>query len=113
MNCILDTHTLLWFVGGDKRLPDKNRRIIESPANRLVVSAASLFEIAIKVKVGKMDLSESLNAVFQDVEASFIEVLPITSKHLLEYQHIPFYADHRERSDAPAVRPPDHRYCNS
>ena len=50
MHYLLDTHALLWFTGGDKRLSDKARKIIEDIDNKLSVSAASLFEIAIKVK---------------------------------------------------------------
>jgi PIN domain nuclease of toxin-antitoxin system len=64
-----------------------------------MVSAASLFEITIKGKVGKMDLMASLNAVYQDIEASFIGILPITTSHLLEYQNIPLFADHRDPFD--------------
>ncbi len=64
-----------------------------------MVSTSSLFEIAIKVKVGKMDLIESLKAVYQDIEASFIKIVPITATHLLEYQNIPLYADHRDPFD--------------
>ena len=99
MNYLLDTHTLLWFIGGDKQLPEKNRKIIEDPTNRLMVSAASLFEITIKVKVGKMDIMTSLKAVYQDIEASFIGILPIMTTHLLEYQNIPLFANHRDPFD--------------
>ncbi len=99
MNYLLDTHALLWFTGGDKRLSNKARKIIEDIDNKLSVSASSLFEIAIKVKIGKMNLTKSLDTVFRDVQTASIIVLPITQPHLQEYQNIPLYADHRDPFD--------------
>lgn len=99
MDYLLDTHALLWFTGGDKRLSDNARKIIEDVDNRLMVSAASLFEISIKVKIGKMDLKKSLDVVYRDIQTASIDVIPIEPSHLLTYQNIPFYADHRDPFD--------------
>ena len=54
MKYLLDTHTLLWFLKGDKKLSDKARGLIDNPANRKFLSIASLWEIAIKVSLGKL-----------------------------------------------------------
>lgn len=51
---LLDTHTFLWFVLGSDRLSPNARRAIEDPANTIYVSAASVWEIAIKRKIGKL-----------------------------------------------------------
>lgn len=99
MNYLLDTHALLWFTGGDKRLSDKARTIIEDTDNNLITSAASLFEISIKVKIGKMDLKKPLYVVYRDIQEALIDIIPIEPLHLLEYQNIPFYADHRDPFD--------------
>ncbi len=56
MKFLLDTHTLLWFIEGDAQMSFKAREIIENPRNEIVVSSASLFEVAIKLKIGKLAL---------------------------------------------------------
>ena len=51
---LLDTHTLLWWFDGDPRLSSKVRKLIESDANEIFVSAASVWEITTKVRIGKL-----------------------------------------------------------
>ena len=46
-----------------------------------------------------MDLTKSLDTIYRDVQAASINILPITQPHLLEYQNIPLYADHRDPFD--------------
>jgi PIN domain nuclease of toxin-antitoxin system len=48
MNLLLDTHAFLWFIGGDKQLPEKSVELIKNPENNCFISIASLWEIAIK-----------------------------------------------------------------
>jgi PIN domain nuclease of toxin-antitoxin system len=57
MNLLLDTHTFLWFIMGNPDLSGKARAAIEDLANEKYVSVASVWEIAIKVSVGKLSLS--------------------------------------------------------
>ncbi len=99
MDYLLDTHALLWVTEEDKRLSNKVRKIVEDTDNRLIISMASLFEIAIKVKIGKLDLMRPLGTVYQGILTSSIDVFPIEPSHLLEYQNIPLYADHRDPFD--------------
>jgi PIN domain nuclease of toxin-antitoxin system len=58
MNLILDTHTILWFFWDDPQLSDAAKAVITDPGNRKLVSAASCWEIAIKVSLKKLDLGE-------------------------------------------------------
>ena len=55
MGVLLDTHALLWWLSDDEALGEKARSQIAEPDNAIVVSAASLWEIAIKQGLGKMD----------------------------------------------------------
>ena len=55
MKLLLDTHLLLWAAGEPNRLPSVARKLINNPANELLVSAASLWEIAIKRGLGRED----------------------------------------------------------
>lgn len=56
MRLLLDTHTFLWAISAPYKLPSKSRAAIEDKANEAFVSAVSLWEIAIKVRLKKLDL---------------------------------------------------------
>ena len=56
MNLLLDTHAFMWFVNGDPMLGDGAKKSIESIDNKNFVSVASLWEIAIKINIGKLSL---------------------------------------------------------
>ncbi|MYH02339.1 MAG: type II toxin-antitoxin system VapC family toxin [Nitrospira sp. SB0675_bin_23] len=53
MTFLLDTQVLLWAAGASRRLPDDARALIENPENELVFSAASLWEVAIKLTLSR------------------------------------------------------------
>lgn len=57
MKLLLDTHTFLWFIIGSPNLSAAARSLIEDTANEKFVSVASLWEIAIKLSIGKLTLS--------------------------------------------------------
>lgn len=54
MRVLLDTHTLLWWLDGDRRLSRKARAAIEDPSTTVLVSAASAWEITTKARIGKL-----------------------------------------------------------
>ncbi|MBA3884243.1 MAG: type II toxin-antitoxin system VapC family toxin [Acidobacteria bacterium] len=54
MRLLLDTHALLWWLDGDRRLPPKVRRIIADGTNAVFVSAASAWEISTKYRLGRL-----------------------------------------------------------
>lgn len=56
MTILLDTHAFLWFVAGDERLPVAARKAVETPQNRVLLSIASLWEMAIKISLGRLML---------------------------------------------------------
>jgi PIN domain nuclease of toxin-antitoxin system len=57
---LLDTHTFLWWITDDPRLSHRVREIIGDGENKLFLSAASSWEIAIKARIGKLDLPGDL-----------------------------------------------------
>ncbi|GAB2795673.1 type II toxin-antitoxin system VapC family toxin [Rhabdobacter roseus] len=99
MPLLLDTHALLWFIGGDNQLSAQARKLIEDPSNRVMVSTISLVEMTIKIKLNKLSLKKPLNEIYRDIRSAFIEVLPISPSHLIEYQNVPLYAEHRDPFD--------------
>lgn len=54
MRLLLDTHALLWWLDGDRRLSPKARRAIANASNTILVSAASAWEITTKARLGKL-----------------------------------------------------------
>ncbi len=58
MRLLLDTHSFLWFIGGDTSLSARARSLIEDDRNEVFLSIASLWEIAIKVSLGKLRLEQ-------------------------------------------------------
>jgi PIN domain nuclease of toxin-antitoxin system len=77
VNLLLDTHAVLWWLA-DQELNDEARDLIASPDNLVLVSAASVWEIAIKRSLGKLRTGEDLVAAID--EAGF-DPLPITFEH--------------------------------
>lgn len=81
---LLDTHTLLWFLNGDVQLSSKAKETIIVPQNKCFISIASLWEIAIKIKLGKLTLQFELQELVLYLNRSNIELLPIAFEHILE-----------------------------
>lgn len=80
MRVLLDTHILLWALRDDPRLSNKARKLIENAAE-IYVSAATFWEMAIKVGLGKLDVD--LDEIREYcLESGFVE-LPITSEHAI------------------------------
>jgi PIN domain nuclease of toxin-antitoxin system len=94
---LLDTHAFLWFVFDDPRLSPRAAESIES-ASSVALSVASLWEIAIKVQLGKLELGMGLPAFFAEhVERTELEIVPLELSHLLEYASLPLH--HRDPFD--------------
>ncbi|MFN0013019.1 MAG: type II toxin-antitoxin system VapC family toxin [Saprospiraceae bacterium] len=90
MKFLLDTHAFLWFNQGDPKLSSKARDLIENPQNEMLVSMASLWEIAIKNSLGKMELDNGFEAVMDYVTKNKFELLYITYEHTRQQNQLPF-----------------------
>ncbi|MEQ1744767.1 MAG: type II toxin-antitoxin system VapC family toxin [Saprospiraceae bacterium] len=97
MNLLLDTHTFLWYYSGSTELSQKARQAIEHPGNIFFVSVASLWEIAIKNSLGKLDLDAPLPVFFQDVLQKGFSLMPIDLAHILQSATLSFH--HRDPFD--------------
>lgn len=96
MRQLLDTHTFIWFVTGSSRINNKVREQIESNDNLL--SIASLWEIAIKSSIGKLDLELSIEQLVEEqIIANGIELLDITTEHIAVVANLPLH--HRDPFD--------------
>jgi PIN domain nuclease of toxin-antitoxin system len=82
MNLLLDTHRFLWFIAGDSALSKTARSAIEDVDNNLYMSVASLWEIAIKVSIDKLTLSEPFEILIpEQLSENGIELLDISIEH--------------------------------
>lgn len=87
---LLDTHTLIWYINGDPELSQAARAAIEADNTINFVSIASLWEIAIKISLGKLDLKTPFNQIGRQIEANGFEILPITFEDTLTLSTLPF-----------------------
>ena len=81
MDCLLDTHSFLWFINGDNALSLAARKHIEDISIAKYVSLASLWEVAIKVNLGKLQLDMPFNELQEHITNNGFELLPITFEH--------------------------------
>ncbi|HTW30304.1 MAG TPA: type II toxin-antitoxin system VapC family toxin [Candidatus Sulfotelmatobacter sp.] len=98
MRVLLDTHTLLWCFNASSSLSPKARRLIEDGSNEIIVSAASAWEIATKVRLGKLPTGEELVSDFdQYLSRLGFESLPISVEHAVRAGRLP--GEHRDPFD--------------
>jgi PIN domain nuclease of toxin-antitoxin system len=98
MRLLLDTHALLWSFNSDPSLSAEARRVIEDGSNEIFVSAASAWEIATKVRLGKLptgyDLILDLNSYLMQLG---FESLSVSTKHAVRAGMLP--GGHRDPFD--------------
>ena len=81
MRALLDTHALLWWLSDDPALTRADRKTITETKNTLIVSAASAWEIAIKVRLGKLPTATDLVADFSGhIEREGFQLLAISGE---------------------------------
>ena len=92
MKLLLDTHAFLWFVGGDEALSSRGRLAIEDLENHKLVSMVSLWQIAIKNSIGKLDLEKPFEQLIpEQLQASGFEVLGMSIGHLTKLTQLPLH----------------------
>jgi PIN domain nuclease of toxin-antitoxin system len=90
MRLLLDTHLFLWVLAGSPRLKPAARARIEA-ADEIFVSAASIWEIAMKVRLGK--LVADVNAVLPAMAESGFSELPVRAHHAARVASLPAHHD--------------------
>ena len=91
MEFLLDTHTFLWFAFGDEKLPIQIQDKIKNLKNSCFVSVASMWEISIKQRLGKLNSTLSIDKLFKLAEKNQIEILQISSEHLMKLSKLPLH----------------------
>lgn len=89
MKILLDTHVLLWVAGDPAQLSAHARKLLEDPQNQLYFSAASLWEISIKNKLGRTDFKVDLPVLRRNLLDYGFEEIVINSTHTLAVEALP------------------------
>lgn len=89
MRLLLDTHLLLWAAGPSPRLSVQARRLIDDPDNELVVSAASLWEIAIKSGLRRPNFRIDAALLRRNLLNNSYQELAVTSEHAVAVANLP------------------------
>ncbi len=96
--CLLDTHTFLWLATDDGRLGDTAREMVRDPATDLFLSVASVWELAIKKSLGRMDLTIPLSRFIEDqLKHLRTSLVDVRCDHALLVETLPFH--HRDPFD--------------
>ena len=89
MRVLVDTHLLLWAAAGSRRLPKQARLLLEDPRNEVHYSAASLWEIAVKLALRRSDFKVDLARLRPALSAMGFSELPVTGVHAQRLATLP------------------------
>ena len=98
MRVLLDTHAFLWWITDDERLSAPARAAISSGDNLIFVSAATVWEIVVKSRLGRLPIREQIEGFIPaELEANAFQPLSITVRHALRLESLPDH--HRDPFD--------------
>lgn len=92
MNLLLDSHTFIWMHNEPSKLSTRAAMEIVVLSNSLFLSIASIWEIQIKIQIGKFNFKDSLaDVIAKQQKSNGLQILPITLSHILELDNLPFH----------------------
>ena len=98
MKVSLDTHAFLWAIAGDDRLSETAGKTFLNPDNSLFFSAASFWEICIKISLERLSPNSGwLKTIEEEMRVNATQWLPIEMQHCVEFTKLPFH--HRDHFD--------------
>ena len=92
MKLLLDTHIFIWWADQPEKLSNAVLSALEDEANELLLSVASVWEMQIKIQLGKLKLRLPLKALVKNQqETNDLTVSPVTLTHVLAVGDLPFH----------------------
>ena len=92
MKLLLDTHIFLWWADNPEKLSQAALSALQDEANELLLSVASVWEMQIKIQLGKLKLSRPLKHLIKNQqETNQLNLLPVELKHVLALDALPFH----------------------
>jgi PIN domain nuclease of toxin-antitoxin system len=89
MKLLLDTHAFIWWHDEPERLSARVLALCQDPANQLWLSVASLWEIQIKSRLGKIGLRKPLPALVEEEQANGLSLVDVRAAHVFELDSLP------------------------
>ncbi|MBV8451648.1 MAG: type II toxin-antitoxin system VapC family toxin [Deltaproteobacteria bacterium] len=97
MRLLVDTHVLLWAIAEPQKLPGTSQAKLEAAENEVLFSAASIWELAIKLQIGRLVLPIGLEDLMDAAKIMGFTELPVSAAHAAGVWHLPLY--HRDPFD--------------
>ena len=97
MRILVDTQSFIWFVEISNQLPILIRRELEDSKNSIIISIASLWEMAIKISLNKLHLSCDIVEMIEKIYSNGFEILPNQPNHIIKLSSLKFL--HRDPFD--------------
>jgi PIN domain nuclease of toxin-antitoxin system len=89
LRVLLDTHALLWWLADAPDLSDRARNVIADPDTAVLVSTGSIWEVAIKARLGRLDMPDDLDGFFaRQLPLNGFTVLPVHLRHAARVRHL-------------------------
>lgn len=90
MRLLLDTHTFIWSFSNTKKLSPTAAGELQDSVNEIFVSVAGIWEMQIKIKLGKIVFNDSLeNIIIEQQQINRIQILPVQLSHALHLENLP------------------------
>ncbi|MFZ1693038.1 MAG: type II toxin-antitoxin system VapC family toxin, partial [Flavobacteriales bacterium] len=97
MTILLDTQQFVWALVGDSRLSTRVAELLKSRKNEVLISMVSLWEIAIKISVGKLRIEGGVKACVAELDRMGMKMLPLVPAHIEAVEQLPMH--HRDPFD--------------
>ena len=98
MRVLIDTHVFIWWTSDTKKLSSRVYNLLTDSNNRAYLSIISIWEIQIKLSLGKLQMKRKLSElVDNEINGNRIELLPLSLSHIYALSHLPLY--HRDPFD--------------
>jgi PIN domain nuclease of toxin-antitoxin system len=97
MRLLVDTHVLLWAIAEPQKLPASARSMLQAAENDVLFSAVSIWEMAIKLQIGRLTLPVELEDIMRAAGQMGFTELPVSAAHAAGVRHLPSH--HRDPFD--------------
>jgi len=97
MDILLDTCSALWFLNGDEKMPESERALVLNSGNTIYVSIATVWEVAIKLSIKKLDFDGGIDGFLEALKVEDFTLLGIYPEHIKTATSLPYI--HRDPFD--------------
>lgn len=84
MKYLLDTHTIIWYSENNPKISENIKKLISDSKNQIFISIASIWEMAIKLKINKLNLELPIEEFTEELRIRNFTFLPINIEHIVQ-----------------------------